>query len=124
MHLLKQIITVIKHFWVQQSSAMMIAIFFSGQIDCSDSHFSYSSGMTCSDYQHPEFRPVFEVNFGMETEAQQAAEDMCSSAPSDEQRSFCIFDYFITGDPLFATTTLQTGIDETNIMKALREHRE
>jgi hypothetical protein len=82
---------------------------FAGRIQSDQSLFSYPPGKTADDYQDVDFVPVFEVDFGSDTAAEQKANDICSTG-TQKQKEQCIFDFFLTGSESFANNTLNTAV--------------
>ena len=92
--------------------------FNKGRIDCDESHFTYPTGKECANYQDKNFKPVFDVNF-TDKDEEDKANDLCKTAPTNATRQFCIFDYFVTGDPEVAKATLRAGIAAQKLQTAL-----
>ena len=78
-----------------------------GRINCTHSVFWYKDVTTvsCDDYVKPDFRPVFEVDFGTDAAKKAKAEDICKDSANDRIKDTCIYDYFMTGNEELAAAT-------------------
>ncbi|KAK0043850.1 mucin-like protein, partial [Biomphalaria pfeifferi] len=69
-------------------------------VNSTTSVFSYLPGESTETYQHPEFEPFYRDE--ADSTAVAKAKELCG-----ETNDACIFDYLVTGDKEFATTTKQ-----------------